>query len=819
MNPTLSVFVLIALFFAFTGAPAFAQSGEAVLSATQASRLEQQDLDFADGLYQRGMYESAARHYQDFLDKHPQSPSRETALFRLAESLYQRGAALWEDDPVAGNVSFVEARAAFMRLLEAFPQGEKRYDARLRLGEIGYKIGDAEGGLAELERVIEASPSPALVESALFYAARCFDRLGERGKAEAYYRRLRQDHPGGAFAGFGTYLLGELLSKQDRLDEAIAALNHLWQNPRQYGLEQKDGLIGDAQLLAAQLLYRMERYGEAASAYRSFADANPEGAQTARAKYGAAWAEYQQGRYADALATAQTLKQQFLPADMIAGILFLQGACSYQEEDYDSAIRYFRETIADPNAGDYRDRAWYQLAWSYYLSGDYEQTAVECRNLLRMGAPIETAAKVRFILGQAYAKLQNLRDAIEELKQVELTDPNCEFNQDALYLRADLLYRAERFSEAGAAFERYFNDYEDSPRALQALLWAANARFSAKEYARAVELVDALIEAAPQVDDLNGLLYRKSLALYHLKRFDDALLTLSRLLESPRGDDHKPEALYWQAYIYEMKENPSKASQLYGQLLDRFPDFATRDEARLRKAVCDYQTERFSDAYAGFYDVLQSPKRDEVPIEIGFWCIVHADEEGYHDEALELAETLLALHASDEVQERALIAKGNQQVALERWPAAQQTTEAFLERFPDSLFKPEIHWVMAKALEGQGQNDKAAALYRESLLQLQDLANPDPDFEAKLYVDMGRVLAGEGANQDALDAFLRVAILFDHPRLTPEAMYRAVGIHLKLDQRAEAATLFDELAENYPKSEWSARARGDYAALAGADRP
>ena len=34
---------------------------------------EQQDLDFANGLYQRGMYEAAARQYQEFLSLYPKS--------------------------------------------------------------------------------------------------------------------------------------------------------------------------------------------------------------------------------------------------------------------------------------------------------------------------------------------------------------------------------------------------------------------------------------------------------------------------------------------------------------------------------------------------------------------------------------------------------------------------------------------------------------------------------------------------------------------------------------------------------------------------
>lgn len=789
-------------------------AGSAVLSASQQARLEQQDLDFADGLYQRGMFESAARHYEDFLGKHPQSSKRELVLFRQAESFYQHATKILDGDPLNGNLFYIDARSVLQSLIEKFPNGAKRFDARMRLGEISYKIGDAQGGLPHLEFVVKEAKEPSVIESALFYAARCYERLGQKPKAEAYYRLIRDQYREGAFGAFASFLLGELLSQQDRMEEAIPVLNHIWQNASQYQIPEGSGLVGDAQVLAAQLLYKLDRYAEAADAYRAFAGSSPDGAQKARAQYGAAWAEYQQLNYPAALAIANQLERQFLPADMAPGILFLQGACSYQQKDYQNAVSFFRETIANPDAGEYRERAWYQLAWSYYLAGDYIQTEAECRNLLRMGAAPDIAAKLHFLLGQAYAQQEKYETAAEELMKVELLDPNSEFIEDALYLLADLLYRAELYNRASSQFERYHKKYPNAERAQQALTWAANASFAAKDYPKAVDLANQLMQTYPGLPALHDLLYRKALAQYHLKRLDDALETLLILSQSQQSEERKPEALYWQAYIYEMKQNLAKASSVYGELLERYPQFNNRDEVRLRKAFCDYQNEKFDEAYDGFRQVLNSPRKKDLPVEIGFWMIVYADEAERHEDALQTAEALLALHEGPDVQERARIAQGNQLIALQQWAQAKQNAQAFLQAYPDSLFKPEIHWVLAKALEGQGEREQAAHYFEESLLQLQAMANPDPDFEAKIYVDMGRVLDSQNKRKEALDAFLRVAILFDHPRLTPEAMYRAIRCHLADDQTSEAATLMDELVEKYPESQWGRRARDEFKTLA-----
>ena len=55
----------------------------------------------------------------------------------------------------------------------------------------------------------------------------------------------------------------------------------------------------------------------------------------------------------------------------------------------------------------------------------------------------------------------------------------------------------------------------------------------------------------------------------------------------------------------------------------------------------------------------------------------------------------------------------------------------------------------------------------------------------------------QGEDEKALESF-SVAILFDHEKLTPEAMYHAIRIHQKANESAEAQTLKTELLERYP---------------------
>ncbi len=786
--------------------------------SAEPSSSEKQAIEFADGLYQREMYESAAQQYADFLSNYPASSYRPTAVFRRGESLYQHAIKINKNKPLEAKIFLVEARGAFQDFINENPGSERLNEALIRHGEISYKIGDAKGGLQSLNRIIKESKDKSLVEAALFYSGRCYENLEQYKEAQKRYRQIRDTFPKGEYAGLATYLLAEVFQKTDQTEKAAELLADLWNNPSKYSIPEGSTLIEDSKLLSAQILYQQDKFAEAAKAYEAYIEKNPNSPNTAKAKYGAAWSEYRQQNYGKALAIADSLQRQSLPGDLAVGIIFMQGTCSYQQKMYIDAIAYFRDVIADPNAGEYRERAWYQLAWSYYLSDDYNKALEECKRFTQHGGNPTMISNVHFLMAQCYAHLDNYDSAIKELKLSRKIDAQGDYAEEALYLTADLLYRQKNYTEAADTFESFFETYPSSSRAQQALLWACNARFANKDYQKAIETADRLLETFPNLDSKQEMLYRKGLALYKLENLDEALNTFNQLIEETDADKRKPDAFYWQGYIYEIKEQREKASQMYGKLLENYPNFKNRDEVLLRKSLCDYQRKARELAYDGFKQVLDTQYGTKIPAEVIFWMIFYADEEGKHKEALSIVERVLNTFDQPSLLERAYIAKGNQLVALERWKEASINAETFLKQYPNSMFKPEIYWSQAKALEGLDLPIKALDIYEKSLTELTRLGDPDPTFAAELYLDRGRLLAKRQRFKSALDSFLRVAIIYDHPQFTPEAMYQAVKCHLELKDKKSAQTMYNELLDRFPKSDWRKKAIQEFVELSKDER-
>jgi len=778
--------------------------------AAAVSAQEKTDLDFADGLYQRGMYANASNQYAAFLKKHPVSSLGSLALFRQGESLYQQASKKLTDDPVAYKVALLKTRGLFQEWLRLYPAGERLHEALLRYGEVCYKLDDAKTGLETLQKVVKQSKDASVLEAALFYSARCYESLGDDKNAMTRYGQIRSTYPNGEFSAFAIMLQSEILARQGKPADAVKQLDDIWKNPSKYKIPNDSDLVSEAQIRSAQILYKLDKFEEASQAYQAYAKAHPSGDASAKALYGAAWAEYQRKNYAKALELARALQRESLTADLRAGILFLKGTCSYQQKSYEDAILFFREVIADPGAGEYRERAWYQLAWSNYLSKKYDAAIKESQNLLKQGLSPEMSSNVHFLAGQSYAQKLDYKLAIGELRVSLEISTSGEYGEESLYLLADLLYRSKMYSEAGDAFEKYYDAYPKSARAQESLSWAANSRFAGKEYQRAVDVAERLLKDYPDLQNRHDVLYRKALAQYQIKKYDGALVDLNTILQSEDDESRKPEALYWRAYIYEIQGKKQEASAAYGQLLKRYPLFKDREEVRLRKALCDYQTKQFSAAYEGFYGVLFTDRGVRLPTEIIFWMIITADERDDHTEALEIAKRILDIFEEPQIQERAYIGLGNQLVALGEWKDVLANAETFLTRFPKSLFQAEIFHTRARAFEGLGDKTKAMEWYEKSLVELQKLGNPDTSFEAVLFMDRGRLFDQLNRTGDALECFLRVAIIYDHPELTPEALYRSMRCHRALNEAEEIKTLYAELQKRYPHSQWAMKAQAEF---------
>src|SRR5947207_4642858 len=124
----------------------------------------QRQLDYANGLFTRKLYDLAAPEYQKYLDDYPGRPGRANAYFSLGEC-YR-------------NLNRVSsARTNLQKVLNDYGDGEFAAPAAYALAEIAFADKDYATALPLFHRSAGKSKEPAVALSARYFEARCLEAL------------------------------------------------------------------------------------------------------------------------------------------------------------------------------------------------------------------------------------------------------------------------------------------------------------------------------------------------------------------------------------------------------------------------------------------------------------------------------------------------------------------------------------------------------------------------------------------------------------------------------------------------------------------
>ncbi len=215
--------------------------------ATTVSQLErafpesEQQIDasflLASAEAKRGDAAAGVQRLNAFVDAGKDSPYYLQALLRRA-ALYESQGAL---DAARDDLEL------YLKQVEK-PLNEASGSA-LRLVALHHRLGDYEAAAALAGRILEAKPSPAAAQEALFRQGEAQTRSGALREAMVSFDQLQQNHPINSYRESVELRRGLLLSKLGRGEEALATLNAA-ANDARLPVEQR---VAAFKVIAAQL--------------------------------------------------------------------------------------------------------------------------------------------------------------------------------------------------------------------------------------------------------------------------------------------------------------------------------------------------------------------------------------------------------------------------------------------------------------------------------------------------------------------------------------------------------------------------------------
>src|SRR6266511_3516096 len=148
-------------------------------SSRETEGADQRQLEYANGLFTRKLYDLAIPEYQKYLEDYPGRPGRANAYFSLGEC-YR-------------NLNRVSsARTNFQKVLNDYGDSEFAGAAAYALAEMAFTEKDYAAALPLFHRSAAKSKEPAVALSARCFEARCLESTGRKEEAADIYVQVAE---------------------------------------------------------------------------------------------------------------------------------------------------------------------------------------------------------------------------------------------------------------------------------------------------------------------------------------------------------------------------------------------------------------------------------------------------------------------------------------------------------------------------------------------------------------------------------------------------------------------------------------------------
>ena len=581
-------------------------------------------------LFDEGRYrEALAAHrlyltaYRAFVDA--AGVSMDEAVFRQAECLRLMG----EESAVAdsADVWFAEALALYGEVGSYLAP-----EARFWQGTIHQALGDSAAAVAQFEQVVAGEAAPELACRALLEIA----RLGHE-QSDALYEQILTQCTDEDVRGLASLVLGLRYRQAGRGEEAHRVLESIAPTQPQYThaqlelaqlyveegkadkaitliVQQVAQTTDDGALqaeLTAQLGLLHQRQGEHELALPLLREAlvQLDGATAAAAQVGLGWSLYKTGHYEAAWKEWEAAWQVgVLAGDQRRALLQAMSACAQTLEDSQRMEAVYRAMAASEatrvegllGLGQWyldqdeaaqaaaqvrpllahEDRAWLLLGRALAAQDSLATArAVLEEGLARVSVPAQ-AAEFHFELGSAALGERDYEAAERAFSAVLETAPRRAMRAAALfYLGHSLQARGER-AAAQAAFEELVAAYPDQPQVSEAELLIGERYYEEAEYERALASYERVFGTYPNSKDAPEALYGAAWCQLELERIEPMRDLFLRLVRQYPQHERAHQGLMHIGDYYYNGHQFLKASRLYEQVVERFPETAEALQAR-----------------------------------------------------------------------------------------------------------------------------------------------------------------------------------------------------------------------------------------------
>lgn len=748
------------------------------LAAAAAAPVDQ--VQFADGLFSRGLYDLAVREYLAAATNGAAGAS-DVASYRAAECFRLMG------QPE-------RAAELYRQVADQQPAGRYAGRAAFRHAELAVTGGQYAEAVDRFEAVMKAQPAPDLAAPALYYLGYAQHKLDRASKAEKAFERLVREFPDSPYAVWGRVELAGLLMRRDGPD---AEIRELLGAALRGGAGQRAG--AEALYLLGDQAFRKGDFAASADAYARLLKEYPQDARAGESLLSAAWAHYRAQRPAPALEIVERgLAAAGAPAS--AEWLYLQANCLRLLERGDDARAVYARLTREYPDSEWGQAGVYETAVLLYQAKDYAGSYDLASRARATPALAEDLAWLRAESAREAGRGVESRRHYEDFARAF---PGSARVPTALFQVARLLQAG---GETAAAAERYralAGAYPTDHWAPEALLAGAYCRVVLNQYAEAIADWEQLLASYPDFRARDEAWYGKAQAEVDLKRSAAARASLESMLLQHAKSRLAAEAHYLLGSLLENEGEYEAAEYHYRMATLKKADPALARKIEFRRVAVLQRQGRADEAAQALNGLVAADAGAEIPAPLLDWVVRWNFSRERHDDAERAGRALGESGTNAAWRQIGWYFAGRSAQAGGRLADARASYTRCLEQDAATREGAEAALYLGRAASAEQDWTAAEQAFTQAgeRSTTEDLA----DVRARSYFGLGQAAAARARSEEAARYFMSVAVLYDDPELTPEALYRAAEAFQKLGRAADRDKALAELRQRYPQSTWAAQ--------------
>lgn len=746
---------------------------------------------------------AAAKHYAAILAQWPESPIAEAAAYGAAENQFKAGnwdAAITGCDALlksfpngeqAPNALYTRGWAAFQsekwelacssfgEFVKKAPQNPLAEVARAKQAQALHRLGrldealklytelsplDNESGLASsigrATLLFERGDTPAAAEAfeavakrlagdprrpaCLLNAGHAWFATNNFKRAAAAFGQLTRDHPQDALAPAAAYWLGQAQFRGGDAAKAVATVTPLLD---QAALQKAHGF--DLRLLLAEAQMSQQAYAEAAKAYATARQAQPDHRLVPEAWMGELAALEKAGQTDAAEKTAAAFLEALPNHERAAEMRFWLGEFRFRRQAYAEADEAMAAFLAAAPKHKLAPEALYKRGWCARHGERHADAMTHFKALYTAWPDHPLAAEAALRAGQAAEALRKPAEAFEAYQQARKLSPASETAEQAWLAGTAILLTKGDTQKALETAAEFVARHPKSTLLPYAELYRAEALSRLERFDEALKVYQLpLLQEAATVQEAT---FGAAWCLDRLQRPAEAAAAYEKVAGGGKG--RAVEAAYLAARAYEQAKEFGKARQAYaGIAANEAQPEARRDEAAYREAYCAWQAKDAEGAVRSYTSMLtqraDSPLAPQALYDLA-WVLLEQDK-----------------HADAEARFRELA-----------------------KRFPTNALAADVQFRLGELAYERGDYAAAAAAYETALKQ------PGISFAGEVRYKLGWTYEQLKRPDDAINCFARLAA--DDPQgvRAPEARYRQARLLQEAGRHDQALAVLKEITE------------------------